>query len=70
MLISVLDFEVDGSHLPNISFPLSRSFAGNIAVNRAGHPNNTLFFWAFEKSHGSLTVKESAEPWLIWLNGG
>ncbi|KAI0079396.1 alpha/beta-hydrolase [Panus rudis PR-1116 ss-1] len=65
-------FEVTQS-LPNISFPLQRSFAGNIPVNRTGHPNNTLFFWAFEKENGSLTAgsgERSNEPWGIWLNGG
>ncbi|OJT09784.1 Vitellogenic carboxypeptidase [Trametes pubescens] len=50
-----------------------RHFAGNIAVNRPGHPNNTLFFWALEKDNGSLTVgadDRSDVPWGIWLNGG
>lgn len=41
--------------LKNVSFTLPRHFAGNIPVNRQGHPNNTLFFWGFEKSNGSLT---------------
>ncbi|KAF7370325.1 Carboxypeptidase [Mycena sanguinolenta] len=62
-------FEVTAP-LPNISFPLPRSFAGNINVQRAGHPNNTLFFWALENSPGSLTASKSTEPWGIWLNGG
>ncbi|KAJ7463398.1 Alpha/Beta hydrolase protein [Mycena galericulata] len=61
-------FEVTAP-LPNISFPLPRSFAGNIDVQRAGHPNNTLFFWALESRSGSLTTS-SNEPWGIWLNGG
>ncbi|KAE9402737.1 alpha/beta-hydrolase [Gymnopus androsaceus JB14] len=59
--------------LPNVTEPISRNFAGNIGVNRAGHPNNTLWFWAFEKEEGSLTVpagERDDEPWLIWLNGG
>ncbi|KAJ7180968.1 Alpha/Beta hydrolase protein [Mycena filopes] len=56
--------------LPNITFSLPRSYAGNIDVQRAGHPNNTLFFWALEKSTGSLTAAKSTEPWGIWLNGG
>ncbi|KDQ51766.1 hypothetical protein JAAARDRAFT_40793 [Jaapia argillacea MUCL 33604] len=59
--------------LPNVTFPLSRSFAGNMAVNRPGHPNDTLFFWGFEKDAGSLTAPAGDrvdEPWLIWLNGG
>ncbi|GJJ06658.1 hypothetical protein Clacol_000853 [Clathrus columnatus] len=47
--------------LPNVTFPVPRSFAGNVPVNRAG-PNNTLFFYAFEKSHGSLTAQTSDEP--------
>lgn len=70
-----LDFEVTDT-LPNVthatSNPLARSFAGNIPVNRDGHPNDTLFFWAFEKSEGSLTVDAgtSDDPWIIWLNGG
>ncbi|KAJ7117599.1 alpha/beta-hydrolase [Mycena epipterygia] len=62
-------FEVTAP-LPNVSFPLPRSFAGNIDVQRAGHPNNTLFFWALENQSGSLTVTKSSEPWGIWLNGG
>ncbi|KAK0467098.1 Alpha/Beta hydrolase protein [Desarmillaria tabescens] len=65
-------FEVTES-LPNVTFDVSRSFAGNIAVQREGHPNNTLFFWAFEKEEGSLTADTngtSTEPWGIWLNGG
>lgn len=64
-----LDFEVTDP-LPNISFPVPRSFAGSISTNTPGHPNNSLFYWAFEKEHGSLTCEESNEPWLIWLNGG
>ncbi|KAG7439777.1 alpha/beta-hydrolase [Guyanagaster necrorhizus] len=65
-------FEVTES-LPNVTFDVSRNFAGNIAVQREGHPNNTLFFWAFEKEEGSLTAdanSSSTEPWGIWLNGG
>ncbi|KAH9951054.1 alpha/beta-hydrolase [Amylocystis lapponica] len=61
-------FQVTES-LPNITWDLARSYAGNINVQREGHPNNTLFFWAFEKQDGSLTA-DSTEPWAIWLNGG
>lgn len=47
-------------------------------MDRPGHPNDTLFFWAFEKERGSLTESARAndsgegegEPWGIWLNGG
>ncbi|KAF9258269.1 alpha/beta-hydrolase [Marasmius fiardii PR-910] len=59
--------------LPNVTEPISRSFAGNIAVDRAGHPNDTLWFWAFEREEGSLTAQAGErenEPWLVWLNGG
>ncbi|KAF8967659.1 Alpha/Beta hydrolase protein [Flammula alnicola] len=59
--------------LPNVTFPIARSFAGNLPVQRAGHPNNTLFFLGFEQSTGSLTAPLSPsnqEPWGIWLNGG
>lgn len=65
------DFEVTDT-LPNVTDSLPRSFAGNIPVNREGHPNNTLFFWAFERSNGSLTTDAGAsdDPWIIWLNGG
>ncbi|RXW22148.1 hypothetical protein EST38_g3708 [Candolleomyces aberdarensis] len=58
--------------LPNVTFPLGGSYAGNLPVNR-GSPNNTLFFWGFEKTAGSLTSTSSRrrdEPWAIWLNGG
>ncbi|EJD46625.1 alpha/beta-hydrolase [Auricularia subglabra TFB-10046 SS5] len=64
-------FRVDASALPNITFELPRSFAGNIATGRPGHPNDTLFFWAFEQTEGSLTGNASDDdPWLVWLNGG
>ncbi|KAK7018465.1 Alpha/beta-hydrolase [Favolaschia claudopus] len=65
-------FEVTDA-LPNVTAPIARSFAGNVGVNRADHPNATLFFWAFEKENGSLTRPASAndtDPWMIWLNGG
>jgi len=62
------DFQVTES-LPNVTWPLARNWAGNIPVQRVGHPNNTLFFWAFESSNGSFTAN-SSEPWGIWLNGG
>ena len=68
----IVDFQVT-QPLPNVTFELGRSFAGNIAVNRPGHPNNSLFFWAFEKENGSLTAgagERSNEPWGLWLNGG
>lgn len=63
------DFEVTEPLVPNATTPLTRSYAGNVGVNRAGHPNATLFFWAFEKSNGSLTCNSSTDPWIIWLNG-
>ena len=64
------DFEVKDP-LPNVTFPLNRNFAGNIPVNRAGHPNDTLFFWGFEHKNGSLTSESNLDtPWAIWLNGG
>lgn len=69
---SPTDFEVTDP-LPNVTWDLGRTFAGNIGVQRAGHPNNTLFFWAFEKENGSLTAganEQSDVPWGIWLNGG
>ncbi|KAJ7240373.1 Alpha/Beta hydrolase protein [Mycena haematopus] len=63
-------FEVTGLP-PNLTSGLSRSFAGNVGVNRVNHPNATLFFWAFEKVNGSLTGSAaSTDPWIIWLNGG
>ncbi|KAL4265511.1 Carboxypeptidase [Pleurotus pulmonarius] len=58
--------------LPNVTFDVGRMFAGNLPVQRAGHPNDTFFFWAFEKQNGSLTAAANAstDPWGIWLNGG
>jgi hypothetical protein len=59
--------------LPNVTFHLDRSFAGSISVNNRQHPNNTLFFWAFEKEWGSLTASahdRCNESWIIWLQGG
>jgi carboxypeptidase D len=66
-----VDFQVT-DQLPNVTWNLPRNWAGNIAVQRAGHPNDTLFFWAFEKENGSLTAEADErldEPWGIWLNG-
>ena len=68
-----IDFRVDVASLPNVTFAsaLNGSFAGNIAVNRPGHPNDTLFFWAFESEKGSLTADDCDDkPWAVWLNGG
>ncbi|KAF7334471.1 Alpha/beta-hydrolase [Mycena venus] len=63
-------FEVTAP-LPNVTGPIARSFAGNVGVNRADHPNATLFFWAFEKANGTLTGSaKDTDPWMIWLNGG
>ncbi|KAH9848633.1 alpha/beta-hydrolase [Lenzites betulinus] len=67
-------FEVKES-LQGIPTGLPRSFAGNIPVNRAGHPNNTLFFWGFERegANGTLTAPaqaDSTEPWILWIQGG
>ncbi|KAJ8597488.1 alpha/beta-hydrolase [Rhizopogon salebrosus TDB-379] len=62
-------FQVTDS-LPNVTWPLARNWAGNIPVQREGHPNDTLFFWAFESQEGSLTSTSSEAPWGIWLNGG
>lgn len=42
-------------------------------MQRPNTPNNTLFFWGFERENGSLTAaagERSGEPWAIWLNGG
>ncbi|GLB41836.1 putative peptidase S10 family protein [Lyophyllum shimeji] len=65
-------FEVT-KQLPNVTFDTGRSYAGNIPVQRPGHPNNTLFFVGFEKIPGSLTAPAKSnnnDPWGIWLNGG
>jgi hypothetical protein len=64
----VQDFEVKDP-LPNISFPLPRSYAGSISTKTVDHPNNTAFFWGFEKSDGSL-ARSSSNPWGVWLAGG
>ncbi|KAN0088673.1 Alpha/Beta hydrolase fold [Tylopilus felleus] len=56
-------------NLPNVTWPLARNWAGNVPVQREGHPNDTLFFWAFESKNGSFTAN-SDKPWGIWLNGG
>ena len=64
------DFQVT-ERLPNVTFDLGRNWAGNIPVERAGHPNNTIFFWAFEKENGSLTAdagERSDEPWGIYID--
>ncbi|KAG1831383.1 Alpha/Beta hydrolase protein [Suillus variegatus] len=57
-------------NLPNVTWSLPRNWAGNIPVQREGHPNDTLFFWAFESEEGSFTSDSTHAPWGIWLNGG
>src|ERR1700683_5514508 len=64
-----IDFQVT-EQLPNVTWTLPRNWAGNIPVQRAGHDNDTLFFWAFEKENGSLTAAANErldERWGIWL---
>ncbi|KAJ7472558.1 alpha/beta-hydrolase [Mycena latifolia] len=56
--------------LENVTWPLPRNWAGSISTHTVGSPNNTAFFWGFEKSNGSLTDTNSTEPWMIWLAGG
>ncbi|PIL29186.1 hypothetical protein GSI_09235 [Ganoderma sinense ZZ0214-1] len=63
--------------LPNLTDAaiLPRSFAGNIPVDRVGHPNDTFFFWGFEKvgQPGSLTAAsypDNSDPWILWVQGG
>lgn len=69
---SLPDFRVKDD-LPGIDFDLGQNYAGNIDVQRDKHPNDTLFFWGFEKDNGSLTAEageRSMEPWAVWLQGG
>jgi hypothetical protein len=71
VLIGWLDYQVNS--LPYAPSIPNNTFAGSVSVNRANHPNDTLFFMAFENEAGSLTAapgERSNEPWLIWLNGG
>ncbi|KAJ7675175.1 Alpha/Beta hydrolase protein [Mycena rosella] len=56
--------------LENVTWSLPRNWAGSISTHTVGSPNNTAFFWGFEKSNGSLTDTDSTEPWMIWLAGG
>jgi carboxypeptidase D len=66
------DYEVKDP-LPNVTWTMPRSFAGSVSVNRTNHPNNTLFFYAYEREDGSLSAaggERTGEPWVIWLNGG
>ncbi|KAJ7906694.1 hypothetical protein B0H13DRAFT_2505429 [Mycena leptocephala] len=44
-----VDFEVTGP-LENVTWPLPRNFAGSISTKTVGSPNNTAFFWGFEKT--------------------
>ena len=76
--VIITDFEVKypvpGLNLTN-GTALPRSFAGNIPVDRPDHPNNTLFFWGFERQGANSTLTAPAhtnntEPWIIWLQGG
>lgn len=61
-----LDYEVT-TPLPNITFDIGRSYAGNIPIARG--EDLSLFYWAVESQNGSLTSENVTEPWHIWLNG-
>ena len=64
-----VDFQVT-EKLTNVTWDLGkRNWAGNIPVNRPGHPNDTLFFWGFEKDEGSFTEENSDKPWGIYIEG-
>ena len=68
----ISDFQVSNNAL-GLDFDPGTNYAGNIYVNRPDHPNDSLFFWAFEKKNGSLTADangSSTDPWAIWLQGG
>ncbi len=62
-ILILVDFQVKDP-LPNVTFPLGRNWAGNLPVGRHNQPNDTLFFWGFEKENGSFTAN-STEPWGI-----
>ncbi|KAF7799722.1 hypothetical protein EIP86_010964 [Pleurotus ostreatoroseus] len=65
-------FQVSNNAL-GLDFDPGTNYAGNIYVDRPNHPNDSLFFWAFEKKNGSLTADangSSTDPWAIWLQGG
>lgn len=71
-LLSLIDFQVTDP-LPGINFTLGNNYAGNIAVQRPQFPDDTLFFWGFETSPGSLTApagQSNDQPWAVWLQGG
>ena len=56
--------------LTNVTWDLGkRNWAGTLPVDRPGHPNDTLFFWGWEKDEGSFTDANSDKPWGIWING-
>lgn len=67
-----VDFQVKDP-LPGINFTLGNNYAGNIAVQRPQYPDDSLFFWGFEQSPGSLTApanRSNNKPWAVWLQGG
>ena len=72
LTLPIPDFQVSNNAL-GLDFDLGTNYAGNIYVDRPDHPNDSLFFWAFEKKNGSLTADangSSTDPWAIWLQGG
>jgi hypothetical protein len=72
VLTPLSDFKVT-TKLPGLDFDIGTSYAGNINVQRAQHPKNSLFFWGFESQNGSLTADVGElmdRPWAVWLQGG
>ncbi|EIN03545.1 alpha/beta-hydrolase [Punctularia strigosozonata HHB-11173 SS5] len=65
------DYFLVKDSLPNITFPLGRSYAGSISTKTPGFKNNSAFFWGWEKTDGSIvSTNNTDEPWGMWLAGG
>ncbi|PHH90205.1 hypothetical protein CDD83_4249 [Cordyceps sp. RAO-2017] len=60
-------FVVDGKSLPDISFDLGESYAGQLPISNKTDEKSKLYFWFFPTANEEH--KEDKEV-VIWLNGG
>ena len=60
-----LEYSVNGSAIPNVTFDAGESYAGNLSITDDPNNPNQLWFWFWPSSN----VNASDEI-VIWLNGG
>lgn len=64
-LLTLVEFLVNGSGIPEINFDVGESYAGSLSIDNDTNNPNQLFFWFFPSDNVNAT-----DEITIWLNGG